>query len=300
MTGETPSNPLDVPAGQRMTPSGPFRASSGAFPAHPSNELRTSDAGDTFGFRAGDVQSAAMAERRTWPLYAVIGGAALISSIVVAVAMTSGASGPTANLAKTIEPAASGPGAPPAITEPRPPGSSTITVVPIDPPPEPESASGPSPSPDDLRAALAEARGSSASRATPLSVTKAGTTRRGSATTNPVRSAELPAAVRSAFRHEPSIPRSSNDEITRASSDGRHDKVVALCGAGPISAEHAPLCFLAACHIGDEPRARKLIAAVPAASRDRLIANCQQIGVDVTRPAKPAVDCEAEPMACQH
>lgn len=254
------------------------------------NELRSHEAADAaLGFRDGDMQNAGARERRAWPLYAVIGGAALISSIVVAVAMRTGAPGPANNLSKAIEPAASGPVALPASTEPRPSVSSTITVVPIDPPSEPDAPGSPGaiPTPADLPLALADARGSSSTRpATPPGV-KPSPPRRVSAATNPARSAEPPAAIRSVLKHEP-----PGDEIMRASSDGRHDKVVALCGAGPVSAEHAPVCFLSACRIGDELRARKLITAVPAASRERLIASCQQLGLDIT--------CEADPMACQH
>jgi len=70
---------------------------------------------------------------------------------------------------------------------------------------------------------------------------------------------------------------------------------VALCGFGPISADRTPLCFLAACHVGDEAAARRLLAAVPAARREQLTTNCKQLGVDVKKP-----DCDADPMACQH
>jgi hypothetical protein len=70
--------------------------------------------------------------------------------------------------------------------------------------------------------------------------------------------------------------------------------VVAQCGVGPIAAERAALCFLAACHVGDETAARRLIAVVPAARRDQLTTNCKQFGVDIKK-----ADCEADPMACQ-
>jgi hypothetical protein len=56
----------------------------------------------------------------------------------------------------------------------------------------------------------------------------------------------------------------------------------------------APACFLAACHVGDEAAARRLVTAVPAPQRDRLVTNCKQFGVDIRR-----ADCEADPMACQ-
>jgi hypothetical protein len=86
----------------------------------------------------------------------------------------------------------------------------------------------------------------------------------------------------------------------RLYSAGSYDKVIEQCGAGPIPAEHAPICFLAACHAGNDDKARKLLSAVPVARRDQLIANCQQFGVDLRKSTKPAEDCEADPMACQH
>jgi len=63
------------------------------------------------------------------------------------------------------------------------------------------------------------------------------------------------------------------------------------------------MCFIAACHAGNDAKARRLITAVPAGRRDQLITNCKQLGVDVTarpKPDKPVEDCEADPMACQH
>jgi len=64
------------------------------------------------------------------------------------------------------------------------------------------------------------------------------------------------------------------------------------------------MCFLAACHDGDEPRARRLILAVPAAQREQYTTNCKQYGVDVSvaskKPDPATQDCEADPMSCQH
>jgi hypothetical protein len=64
------------------------------------------------------------------------------------------------------------------------------------------------------------------------------------------------------------------------------------------------VCFLAACHAGNEAKAKKLITAVPVGQREQLTASCKQLGVDITarkKPIdKPADDCEADPMACQH
>jgi hypothetical protein len=95
-----------------------------------------------------------------------------------------------------------------------------------------------------------------------------------------------------------------DDDRVRAFADESYDQVVAPCSAGPVSAERAPVCLAVACRIGDAARARKLITAVPAASREQLIASCRQSGVEVSAPTKPTpptkpVDCEADPMACQ-
>jgi hypothetical protein len=93
------------------------------------------------------------------------------------------------------------------------------------------------------------------------------------------------------------------NEIPRSFAEGRYDKVVALCGTGPVSAEHAPVCFMAACHVRSEARARRWILAVPAGGREQLTTNCKQLGLDITVRKKPderAADCEADPMACQH
>jgi hypothetical protein len=162
-----------------------------------------------------------------------------------------------------------------------------MTVVPIDPTPEPVAGSAQPPSPSDLPAALLDAKGSAAPRPAPRDKDRL---RRGANAAT--RGTEPAAAARTAGK--------SVDEVARASSEGHYDKVAALCGAGPISAERAPLCFVAACHLGDEPGARKLLAQIPAASRDRVTTACQKLGVDVAKPVKPAVDCEADPMACQH
>ena len=55
--------------------------------------------------------------------------------------------------------------------------------------------------------------------------------------------------------------------------------------------------------IAMSPKARKLITAVLPARREQLTSNCQQLGVDIggrKKSDKPASDCEADPMACQH
>jgi NAD(P)H-hydrate repair Nnr-like enzyme with NAD(P)H-hydrate epimerase domain len=85
------------------------------------------------------------------------------------------------------------------------------------------------------------------------------------------------------------------DELSRLYNDGHYDQVVALCGKGAIGGDRTPLCFLAACHLGDEAAARRLVAAVPAPRREHLVTNCKQFGVDLQK-----ADCEADPMSCQH
>jgi hypothetical protein len=53
----------------------------------------------------------------------------------------------------------------------------------------------------------------------------------------------------------------------------------------------------------DSGEARKRIVAVPAARRGQLTTSCKQLGVDITphkKTDKPAEDCAADPMACQH
>ncbi|HEU4726774.1 MAG TPA: hypothetical protein VFT22_02765, partial [Kofleriaceae bacterium] len=97
-----------------------------------------------------------------------------------------------------------------------------------------------------------------------------------------------------AIAHEP-----GGDDIVRLYAAEQYDKVVEQCSGGPVSAEHAPMCFLAACHDGNEAKARKLIAAVPVARRDALTTNCKQLGVDITAPRKPAEDCDVDPLGCQ-
>jgi len=198
-----------------------------------------------------------------WPLYAVIGGAALVGSIAMVFMMRSG-SGPAGEDAAGAALVAAAP-----VNRPRSP----ITVEPIEPAPTPppvapgsgEAPSGGATDPPAVRAPVKPA----GTRAPPRTA--------GSG------------APRPPAKREP-VP----DEMPRLYADGHYDKVVAQCD-GPVSAEHAPLCFLAACHVGSEAAARRLITAVPAARRDQLTTNCKQLGVDIKKP-----DCEADPMACQH
>ena len=86
------------------------------------------------------------------------------------------------------------------------------------------------------------------------------------------------------------------DPIERAFADRSYDKVLAACGAGPVTADHAALCVMAACNLGDEAKARQRLIAVAAASRAALIDQCAQLGVAIA--VKQPVDCDADPMAC--
>jgi len=251
-------------------------------------------------------------ERRgvAWPLYAVIGSAALLGSVVVVLMMRSSSTtmaADAANAAKltTIEPS---------------PKSTGMTVVPI---PEPDAkVEVPADVPPESGSATATALGAgpavakgSAHTGPPVglparslqSPAKApGPPRRPGAavaTTPPPRSTEATTKAPAQPPGHESGPQPQDDEIGRLFAEAHYDEVVVRCSSGPVSAEHAPICFIAACHAGNEARARRLIAAVPAGRRDQLITNCKQLGVDVTarpKPDKAVDDCEADPMACQH
>ena len=245
-------------------------------------------------------------ERRgvAWPLYAVIGSAALIGSIVVVLMMRSSSTTMTADAANAATLMA---------PERSPRASAGMTVVPI---PEPdakvESVPPASGSAQVTASAVAPAKGSGHSPVGPPArslqppAKAPGAPRRPGTTvaaTAPPRSTEATtrAPAQAPARESGSQPQ--DNEIGRAFAEAHYDKVVALCSSGPVSAEHAPMCFIAACHAGNDAKARRLITAVPAGRRDQLITNCKQLGVDVTarpKPDKPVEDCEADPMACQH
>jgi hypothetical protein len=254
----------------RVPPSGPqataLAASSGHLPRMTSSGLAVM-AADSNGSLRSSASYRAPVERHGWPFYAVIGGAALVGSIAVLLAMRWGS---------TASDATSAPGAASlavrkadsAATLPSSTGS--LTVSPIEQAPDPAATAPPGDPPKASRPTRAAAPPRTASTAPP---------------------AAAPA--------QPMTKREHDDELNRSYAAGLYDKVVEQCGAGPLSAEHAPLCFLAACHAGNEARARKWIAAVPSSKREQLLANCKQVGLDIKKPDKP-VDCEADPMACQH
>jgi serine/threonine protein kinase len=255
---------------------GPHAAASGSFvsPASSQESLRVSAPYE-------------VAPRRAWPLYAVIAGAALLGSVAMMVVMRSGSGASTSAVeaATVLQAKPSGPTdtAPASAT-----ANHSITVDPIDPPaPEPANAVATEPP-----AGADPADGS----ATRPAVRRNGSER----VAMPARSFALSASSDAAPADEPVL---HDGEIKRSFAAGRYDKVVEQCGAGPVSAEQAPLCVIAACHAGNEVKAARLISAAPAGKRDQLIAHCRQLGVDIgprKPPPGPAVDCEADPMACQH
>jgi eukaryotic-like serine/threonine-protein kinase len=278
--------PHTASSGRRMTPAGPF-----ASPASSHGSLRASAPYE--------------AQRRGWPLYAVIAGAAVLGSIAVMVMMRSGAGVSTSAVEAATTTLASKPSDPAALDRAAatPGASDSITVVPIDPPPvsgQPSSASEPAAAdttgvPADT---TADATGVPAAKSPPGPRRHAGSER---AAILP-RSPAFPIVSQTgAPSEQATLP---DDEIKRAFAAGRYESVVEQCGARPVSAEHAPLCIIAACHAGNAAKASKLISAAPAAKRDQLIGHCKQLGVDITlRKAQPrpsAIDCEADPMACQH
>lgn len=276
-----------------------------------------------------------------WPLYAVIGSAALLGSIAVMVMMRAGsgamvvdATSATRPPEPTITPLelpaapAPAPAVEPAVAPIAQPvirdatagevaavraakagsvgGSAAASAPPAAMTVPRPAASERAPVRPSLRPASPQPSGAAAT--SPRTGPRSSTAPPSSRTTQPsasapARSTEPPITI-SAAEHPSGKRDSSDDEIGRSYKAGNYEQVVARCSAGgPVSAEHAPLCFLAACHAGNEAKARKFITAVSPARRDQLTSNCQQLGVDIggrKKPDKPASDCEADPMACQH
>jgi serine/threonine protein kinase len=245
--------------------------------------------------------------RLGWPLVAVIGGAALVGSIAVVVLMRAGSSAASDAARAAL---AAGEAGPPAVG----PRRSSITAEPIDVTPGAAANPPTTAMPGEVPAAVESAapgagpgaRAGEPSRAPtgavpsgPVAVAPAGATNAGSGvhpapvgkpgTRAPPRSAAPTAPGHATVKREP-----PPDDLARLYAAEHYDRVITQCG-GPVSADHAPLCFLAACHLHDEAAARRLITAVPAARRDPLAVNCKQLGVDIKK-----ADCEADPMACQH
>jgi serine/threonine protein kinase len=270
-----------------MPSSGEVAVSAGAVPGLPS--------GSQDAVRVSALHRMPARRHVAWPLYAVIGGAALVGSIAVMILMRSGSGETLADTAGAARP---------ADTTGKARSSSTvmvspITVVPIEPA-EPDAISAPDRGhPGPPEPVSAASRGAELSVRPPVPSRKPGPApalvpSRTDASGKPA--GQAPAHPTA--KHDP-----QSDDIARVYAAGQYEKVVELCSAGPVTADHAPLCFIAACHAGNEAKARKLIVAVPAARRDQLITNCKQLGLDITahkKTDKPAEDCEADPMACQH
>jgi serine/threonine protein kinase len=294
----TPSGSIAVPVGSRVTSSG-SPGSSGSF---------VPPSGSQSAVRALAAYSPSERRRAAWPLYAaIISGAALLGSIAVVVMMRSSAEAirvDTASVSRAPAPIVTPIESPPTTpAAPATTASSTETAM-----AEPEAASA---APADPQVGAEALKGSGGKRpSAPGSVTQPGAVPSPARRTQPAR--VLAGPSHNAEPHTgPQAPwdnvgtrEPKDDEIARSYAAALYDKVVTLCGAGPVNAEHAPKCFLAACRTRNDTKAKKLITAVPVSQREQLTANCKQLGVDITvrkKPIdKPADDCEADPMACQH
>jgi serine/threonine protein kinase len=306
----TPTGPRSsafaAPSGVHPTPSG-LRSSSFVAPSGPRSASLAAPSGSQPAMRASGSYSTPTRRRSGWPLYAVIGSAALLGSIAVMVMMRSSAGAMVVDAASATRPPE------PTITplEPAPaPAPAPAVEPPVAPRARPVIRDATAGEVAAVRAAQAGSMGTSAAAAAPSAATavpKPTASERVPARPSvrpppSPRTAEPPITI-SAAEHPSGKRESSDDEIGRSYKAGQYEQVVALCSAGPVSAEHAPMCFLAACHAGNEAKARKLITAVSPARRDQLTSNCQQLGVDIggrKKPDKPASDCETDPMACQH
>jgi hypothetical protein len=314
-------------------------------PAASSSPSASVTAADSQGSLRGSASYRPSPERHGWPFYAVIGGAALVGSIVVMFAMRSDWASSGAASATPPDPAVRAADSPSSAPSP----AGAISVVPIDPvvdspaggASDPASAkpivddrSGgavatptihdrnadatakPLPNPLNREGAakpiVNEHSSDAADRAAATSrprAPKAIAPRGAPAATAPTATAPTAtaptataptAAVTSPLAATATAlsKRDRDDAIARSYAAELYGKVLEQCGAGPVNADHAPLCFLAACHLGNAAKASKLLAAVPTNRRDQLVTNCRQLGVDIKKAE--TVDCEADPMACQH
>jgi hypothetical protein len=247
-----------VPADPQATPSGPFAAPAGSHAAAPPGSTEP--------------------RRIAWPLVAVIAGAAVVGSVAVLLMMRSGS--------LTVTSAASAPERPirPIVEsiDPEPVRPAALAAEASAPAADPGSPIGAETAASALMAAPVVARdGSPAHGAAAVALKAAPRVPRGSPGSPPLRASD-------ARDRAP-------DELSRLYEDGHYDLVVAQCGKGAIVIDRVPLCFLAACRVGDEAVARRLVAQVPAPRRERLVTNCKQFGLDIHDEG-----CEADPMSCQH
>ena len=300
----TPTTATPGSSGSLVTSSGAPASASASFPA-------TSES--LGGLRASTAYSLPLRRGVAWPLYVVIGTAALLGSVVVVLMMRSG-SAPMVDAANAARVT--------TLDSPARAAAAGITVVPIPVPAEPDAKPEVGPAtPPEAGSAAAPGAGPGAEEGVPRGSGQAVGPPVPARSTQPPAKAPVPprrtggtaaiAAPRSGEAttktaapgrvREAGAPQ--DDEIGRLFAESHYDKVIALCSSGPVSAEHAPMCFIAACHAGNDAKARRFIAAVPAGRRDQLIMNCKQLGIDVVarpKPDKPVDDCEADPMACQH
>jgi serine/threonine protein kinase len=229
--------------------------------------------------------------RIAWPLVAVVAGAAVLGSVAVVLAMQSG-SGPVISAASSPSS-----GAGPTSAATRLPDRPTDESIDPDPgktgvPALVAGAGAPAVEPGAPTRAASAAPALMAASVVPGDSSSA----RGSA---PVALKAVPRVPRGSPGARPMLATDARDrppdELKRLYDDDRYDLVVAQCSKGGIGADHVPLCFLAACHVGDQAAARKLVAQLPASRREQLVTNCKQVSADIHDER-----CEADPMSCQH
>ncbi len=254
---------IPAPADLRATPSGPF-ATAPPSPTAP--------------------------RRAAWPMVVVITGAAMVGSLAMALLMRSGF-GAAPSAASVPRAAVS-----PVTAAKRPPEGTTVESI------EPPGSGAGSAASAGMSPPVAEPGAPTRAEAVAPALMAApvvphdGSPAQGPASTALKAATRVPRGSPGASPLRASDPRDRlGDEISRLYQDGRYGQVVSQCGKVAVSAERAPMCFIAACHVGDEAAARRLLALVPAPARDHLVTNCKQFGVDLQKEA-----CEADPMSCQH
>jgi hypothetical protein len=90
-----------------------------------------------------------------------------------------------------------------------------------------------------------------------------------------------------------SPPASRSQSQPQLTPDDRAE--LATCGATVMNARRAPDCTRVACRAGAPSKAFKWVAYVPAAQRTTVVAQCSQVGIDLTTQK---LDCAADPAAC--
>jgi serine/threonine protein kinase len=90
------------------------------------------------------------------------------------------------------------------------------------------------------------------------------------------------------------------DDIRRAYETGKYTRAVAACIAAANLADVVSECALAACRIHDELHARRWLQQGVSASA---VTACKRVGISLDaspRRVDAGVDCESNPMDCQH